>query len=178
MDQDTPSSCPTSSCPTSSCPTSSCTAGTPSVAAVTSANSSVPHSADASLGVIPTAPDASVTVPVTPLDDRIEIEQFGKVKLRVARIESAEAVPKSKKLLKLQVDCGPEIGKRQIVSGISQFYTPESLIGKKIIIVANLKPAQLMGVESQGMLLAASSSDGTKLTIVDPGDMEPGSVVR
>lgn len=121
---------------------------------------------------------APAPVEAAPLPAPISIEDFMKVKLRVALVEAAEAVPKSKKLLKLQLDVGP-LGKRQILSGISQFYTPESLIGKKIILVSNLQPAKLMGIESNGMLLAASSEDGTKLTIVDPGqDMPVGSEVR
>ena len=115
---------------------------------------------------------------MSPASDQIDIEQFMKVKLRVARIESAEAVPKSKKLLKLQVDLGP-LGKRQVLSGISQHYTPESLLGKRVIIVANLKPATMMGLESQGMLLAGSSADGTTLRIVEPSpDLPEGAEVR
>jgi methionyl-tRNA synthetase len=100
-----------------------------------------------------------------------------KVKLRVARIESAEAVPKSNKMLRLQLDLGP-LGKRQILSGIAKFYTPEALIGKHIVVVANLKPAKLMGLESAGMLLAASSDDGSALCVLEPTDIPPGSVVR
>ncbi len=108
----------------------------------------------------------------------IEINDFMKVALRVARITAAEAVPKSKKLLRLQLDLGP-LGTRQIVSGIALHYTPETLVGKKIIVVANLKPAQLMGVESNGMLLAASSDDGSMLAIVEPHDSIPlGATVR
>jgi methionyl-tRNA synthetase len=85
----------------------------------------------------------------------IGIEDFMKVELRVAKITACERVPKAKKLLKLQVDLGYE--QRQIVSGIAKFYEPEAIIGKKVIVVANLKPATLCGIESQGMLLAASS---------------------
>lgn len=126
----------------------------------------------------PPAAAAAIPAPAAVVDDSIDIEHFMKVKLRVARIEAAEPVPKSNKLLKLQLDLGP-LGKRQILSGIAKFYTPETLIGKKIIVVANLKPAKLMGIESQGMLLAASSDDGSSLIIVDPGQSMPeGSVVR
>lgn len=111
--------------------------------------------------------------------DLISIDEFARVKLRVARIVQAEAVPKSKKLIKLQVELGPELGQRQILAGIAQFYSPEALIGKKIVVVANLQPAQLMGLESQGMLLAASSADSARLKLVDPGEeMEPGDIVR
>jgi len=112
------------------------------------------------------------------IDDKIDIEQFLKVELRVARIDSVEAVPKSKKLLKLQLDVG-QFGKRQILSGIAQFYTPEALIGRHIVIVANLKPANLMGQQSEGMLLAASTTELSQLVILDPGQtMPPGSLVR
>ena len=85
----------------------------------------------------------------------IGFEDFMKVELRVAKIIACEKVPKAKKLLKLQVDLGYE--QRQIVSGIAKFYEPDSLIGKKIIVVANLAPAKLCGIESEGMLLAAST---------------------
>ena len=112
-------------------------------------------------------------------DPKITVDYFSKVKLRVAQIEQAEPVPKSKKLIKLQVDVGPEIGKKQILAGISQFYAPETLIGRKIVIIANLEPAKLMGLESQGMLLASSSADMSSLILLDPGqDMPVGSEVR
>jgi methionyl-tRNA synthetase len=130
----------------------------------------------------PTPPPATplpTTAPVAEAaESLINIDYFLKVKLRVARIEAAEAVPKSNKLLKLQLDLGP-LGKRCILAGIAKFYSPENLIGRKIVVVANLEPAKLMGHESQGMLLAASSEDGTSLVIVDPGQNLPeGSVVR
>lgn len=89
-----------------------------------------------------------------PLKEQIGIEDFFKLDLRVAKVTKAEKLPKSKKLLLLEVDLGFET--RQIVSGISQHYAPEEMVGKKVIVVANLKPAKLMGVESQGMLLAGS----------------------
>lgn len=111
-------------------------------------------------------------------EELIDIDHFMKVKLRVARVEAAEAVPKSSKLLKLQLDLGP-LGKRQILAGVAKFYTPEQMLGRKIIVVANLQPAKLMGLESQGMLLAASSEDGSQLVLADPGqNMPEGSVVR
>ncbi len=87
------------------------------------------------------------------IEDQISIEDFMKVQLKVAKVLAAERVPKSNKLLKLQVDIGTE--QRQIVAGIGKKYDPEQLIGQTIVIVANLKPAKLMGVESQGMVLAA-----------------------
>lgn len=90
-----------------------------------------------------------------PLKPQITYDDFAKVDLRTAKIVAAEAVPKSKKLLKLQIDLGFE--KRQIVAGIAEKVTPEQLIGKTIIVVANLAPAKLMGVESNGMLLATAA---------------------
>ncbi len=105
-----------------------------------------------------------------PLKPLIDFDDFQKIDLRVATIASAEPVPKSKKLLKLKVDLGFE--ERTVISGISQYYTPEQLVGKKIVLVANLKPAVLMGIESQGMVLAASNDEATEvLSIVqiDPG---------
>ena len=102
---------------------------------------------------------------------QITIEEFQKIQLKTARVLSAERVPKSEKLLKLQVSIGSE--QRQIVAGIGKKYEPESLVGKTIIVVANLKPAKLMGIESQGMVLAAGDSEvrglATILEEVDPG---------
>ena len=88
---------------------------------------------------------------------RIEIDDFGKVELRVAQVLVAERIPKADKLLRLEVDLGYE--KRQILAGIAQFYEPEKLIGRKIVIVANLAPRKMRGLESNGMLLAASLPD-------------------
>ena len=95
----------------------------------------------------------------------IGIESFGAVELRVAEILSAEPVPKAKKLLKLQVDLGYE--KRQVVSGIAKFYTPDQLVGKKVCLVTNLKPAKLCGVDSFGMILASGEED-VKVVFLDP----------
>lgn len=95
---------------------------------------------------------------------QIGIDDFMKVELRVAKVIACETVPKAKKLLKLQLDLGYE--KRQVVSGIAKFYTPDDLIGKKIIVVANLAPATLCGVESQGMILA-SGEDDVKVVFLD-----------
>ena len=89
-----------------------------------------------------------------------------KVELRTAQVVACEPVPKAKKLLKLQIDLGYE--KRQVVSGIAKFYKPEDLIGKKLIVVANLAPATLCGVESQGMLLASGETE-VRVVFLDPG---------
>lgn len=94
-----------------------------------------------------------------PLAEQISIEDVAKVELRVAKVVACEKVKKAKKLLCLQLDDG--MGGRQIVSGIAQWYAPEDLVGKKVIIFANLKPAKLCGVESNGMLCAADLPDGT-----------------
>ncbi len=98
-------------------------------------------------------------------EPEIGIEAFGAVELRVAEIVECEPVPKAKKLLKLQVDLGYE--RRQVVSGIAKFYQPSELIGKKVVLVCNLKPAKLCGVESFGMLLA-SGEDEVKVVFLDP----------
>jgi methionyl-tRNA synthetase len=110
-----------------------------------------------------------------PESERIDIADLARVELRVARIESAERIPKSKKLVRLQVDLGSE--KRQIVAGIAEAYEAEALPGKRIVVVANLKPAKLMGVESNGMLLAASI-DGRPVLLTPEGEVPPGTIVR
>jgi len=105
----------------------------------------------------------------------IGFDEFKQVDLRIARIVKAEKIPKANKLLKLQLDIGEE-QKRQIVAGISKLYEPEELEGKTIVVVANLKPAKLMGIKSNGMLLAAKDEKNMRLLTVD-GDIEPGSKI-
>ena len=95
----------------------------------------------------------------------IGIEDFAKVELKTAKVVACEPVKKSDKLLCLQVEIGEE--KRQIVSGIAEYYKPEELVGKTVVVVANLKPAKLRGVESQGMILAADAPEGVKVVFVD-----------
>ncbi|HKT36640.1 MAG TPA: methionine--tRNA ligase [Nitrospira sp.] len=126
--------------------------------------------------VTPIAPTAGqATAPQTTTLPQITIEDFMKIQLKTAKVLSAERVPKSEKLLKLQVSLGTE--QRQIVAGIGKRYEPESLVGKTIVIVANLKPAKLMGIESQGMVLAAGDSEVRGLaTFVE--DVEPGTKVK
>ena len=102
--------------------------------------------------------------PAIDLKPEIDYEEFSKADLRVAKILAAEAVPKSNKLIKLKVDIGEE---RTIVAGIGKDYKPEELIGKKIVVVANLKPAKLMGVESYGMLLATDTDQGLTVLAFD-----------
>ena len=117
--------------------------------------------------------EAKKAEPVAEDDNMIKIDDFAKVDLRVAEIIAAEPVPKTEKLLKLQVSLGDE--ERTVVSGIAKFYKPEELIGKHVILVANLKPAKLRGVMSHGMLLAASKGD--ELQIVETS-MPVGSKVK
>ncbi|HEV8539214.1 MAG TPA: methionine--tRNA ligase [Bacteroidota bacterium] len=106
----------------------------------------------------------------------ISIDGFRQIDLRVAKVLRAERVPKSEKLLKIQVSLGGE--ERQVIAGIAQHYKPEDLIGKKIVVVANLPPAKLMGQESQAMLLAASDSDGKLAILTVAGEIDEGSIVK
>ena len=106
-------------------------------------------------------------------EGEISIDDFAKIQLRVAKVLAAEAVPKADKLLKLRIDLGDE--QRELVSGIAKQYKPEELIGKHVIVVANLKAAKIRGVVSHGMVLAASDANSLKLVTVD---MPVGSVVR
>jgi len=122
--------------------------------------------------------DARVTQDQQPAPsptDQITIDEFRKVSLRVGLVIAAERVPKSTRLLRLQVDIGTE--RRQVVAGIGSKYAPEDLVGKRVVVVANLKPAKLMGVESQGMVLAVGEDEVTTLlTTMD--DVPPGSKIK
>lgn len=111
-----------------------------------------------------------------PVADEISIEDFAKVDLRVAKVTACEKVKKSKKLLCLQLDDG--FGGRQVVSGIAAWYKPEDLIGKKVVIVANLKPVKLCGVESNGMICAADAPDGSASVIFPDQDLPCGAKLR
>ncbi|MBI5055825.1 MAG: methionine--tRNA ligase [Nitrospirae bacterium] len=108
-------------------------------------------------------------------DNLISIEDFAKVQLKIGKVLQAERVPKSSKLIKLQVDTGEP---RQVVAGIGQAYAPEDLIGKSIAVVTNLKPAKLMGVESQGMLLAATDSDGVLSILIPEKNVKEGAKIK
>ena len=120
-------------------------------------------------------PASAQAQPQAAASEQISIEDFKKVTLRIGKVLAAERVPKSTKLLKLQVDIGTE--QRQIVAGIGTKYAPEDMIGKRVIIVANLKPAKLMGVESQGMVLAAGDDDvSALLTTVE--EIPPGARIK
>lgn len=134
-------------------------------------------------GVLTAAPESTPTT--TPSSAPVEVEEsqapeisiddFAKVELRVAQVISAEPVKKADKLLKLQLDLGTE--QRQVVSGIAKFYTPEELVGRKVICVTNLKPVKLRGEESKGMILAASHGDQLTLATVPEG-MPNGAIVK
>jgi methionyl-tRNA synthetase len=117
-----------------------------------------------------TAPPKPETEPASLID----IEHFSKVQLRVAKVISAERVPKADKLLRLQIDLGGS--SRQIIAGIAQHYTPESLGGRLIVVVSNLKPAKLRGETSEGMLLAATA-DGKLVLLTVDADIAPGAVI-
>ena len=114
---------------------------------------------------------------IVPIKEEITIDDFEKIDLRVAKVLECEPVKGAKKLLKLKVSIGGE--ERQVVSGIAKYYKPEDLIGKKVILVANLKPVKLRGELSQGMILAAATEDDSELFLstID-GDIEEGNTVR
>ena len=109
------------------------------------------------------------------LAPEITIDDFAKIEIRVAKVVSCEKVKKSDKLLCLQLDDG--MGGRQVVSGIAQYYKPEELVGRKIQLIANLKPVKLRGVESFGMICAADSPEGVKVIFVDDS-IPVGSKIR
>ncbi len=118
---------------------------------------------------VPAKPEKAKKAPVKA--ELISIDDFAKVELRTAKVLEAEKVPDAAKLLKLQLEIGSE--KRQIVAGIAETYTPESIVGKTIVMVANLQPAVIRGVESNGMLLAAKDGKNLKLVVID-GEMASG----
>lgn len=120
---------------------------------------------------------ASQKPTMEPLKEEIAIEDFEKIDMRVVKVLECEPMKKSKKLLKLKVDLGGEI--RQVVSGIAMHYKPEELVGKYVVLVANLKSVTLRGELSQGMIIAAATEDDSKLFAVSvPGELPTGSVVR
>ena len=122
------------------------------------------HTQSPASGAFATSAAASAT-PDTP---QIAIDDFVKVDLRVAQIVVAERIPKADKLLRLEVDLGYE--KRQILSGIAEWYTPEELIGRRIVVIANLAPRKMRGLESHGMLLAASNDENGKPVLATFGE--------
>jgi methionyl-tRNA synthetase len=124
----------------------------------------------------PTPPPVETTqAAAPPAGDKIDISEFARVELRSAKVTAAERVQGSKKLVKLQVDLGSE--SRQVVAGIAEAYAPEALVGKTVIVVANLKPAKLMGQESNGMVLAGSL-DGRPVLCTFDAEIPPGTKVK
>ena len=123
------------------------------------------------------AEDASGSQAAETESPRISIDEFAKIELRVGRVVAAEAVPKSRKLLRLEVEDGA--GVRQIVAGLLKSHPPETLVGRRVVFIANLKPAKLAGLESNGMVLAAAAADGTPvlLTVDEPDQVPPGSEI-
>ncbi len=134
--------------------------------------------APATTGVSGAAPDGASAVPASqwPLESRITIDDFMKIDLRIAKVLTAERVPKSTKLMKLTIDLGSE--QRTLVAGIAEAYEPDALVGRHVAIVANLKPAKLMGIESNGMVLAASPDGGKPLLVSFEQPPAPGTRVR
>lgn len=130
----------------------------------------------AELEAIQAAQKKEVKREIQPIKEEITIEDFEKLDLRVVKVLACEPIKGAKKLLKLKVDLGGE--ERQVVSGIAKYYKPEELVGKYVMLVANLKPVKLRGELSQGMILAASTDDDSLLTLVNPGELPTGSVVR
>jgi methionyl-tRNA synthetase len=136
--------------------------------------SAPPVAAAAPPGVAPAASPASVPAPA--VKEPVTIGDFQKLDLRVAKVVECDRVPKSEKLLRLQVEIGGE--RRQVVAGIAQHYAPEELIGKLVVVVYNLVPAKLMGQESKGMVLAASDPSGKLVVVTPSAEIATGGVVK
>jgi len=141
--------------------------------AAPAAGTAAPVSSPSSPSVGPS--DAGTPSPAS-VDGRISIDDFMKVELRVAKVLAAERVPKSKKLLKLSVDVGTE--QRTVLAGIAESYEPEALVGRTIAVVFNLRPAKLMGIESNGMVLAASPDGGKAVLVSFDEPLAPGTRIR
>jgi methionyl-tRNA synthetase len=144
--------------------------------AITTERPGTPHHTEAQASGIFTA-----AAPAGPTDasPQITIDDFAKVELRVAKVLVAERIPKADKLLRLEVDLGYET--RQILSGIAEWYTPEDLLGRRIVVITNLAPRKMRGLESHGMLLAASAPEGGKpalATFLDTDDLPLGARLR
>jgi methionyl-tRNA synthetase len=141
---------------------------------VTESVNPVPQPAAAGAQAVPAVP--SIPASSWPIESRISIDDFMKIDLRVAQVLTAERVPNSRKLVKLSIDLGSE--QRTIVAGIAEAYEAEALVGRHVVIVANLKPAKLMGVESNGMVLAASPEGGKPMLVAFDQPPAPGTRVR
>ena len=119
-------------------------------------------------------PDQPAT-PVPEADPRISIDDFAKVQMRVGQVLEAEKIPGSKRLLRIKVDLGSEV--RQVVAGIAESYEAASIVNRKVVVVANLKPAKLMGVESNGMIVAASL-EGKAVLATFAEDVPNGTLLK
>jgi methionyl-tRNA synthetase len=118
----------------------------------------------------------AASVIVVPVKDPVSFDDFTKIDIRTATILEAEKVPKTTKLLKLKIDTGTDV--RTIVSGIAEYYDPDTIIGRQISIIANLEPRKIKGIESKGMILMAEDTDG-KLVMVSPvGKVDNGSMIK
>lgn len=124
----------------------------------------------------PSPAPAAATTAAAPADGKISMDDFMKVELRTAKVLAAEKVPNSRKLVKLSVDVGTE--QRTLVAGIAEAYEAEALVGRTVVIVFNLKPAKLMGIESNGMVLAASPEGGKPTLVGFDQEISPGTRVR
>ena len=111
------------------------------------------------------------------MKESISYELFTQLDIRVAKVTKAEVLEESDKLIRLEVDLGEELGQKQILAGLKNSHTSEDLIGRHIIVLANLEPRKMMGMESQGMLLAADSESGPIL-LVPEGDAEAGASIK
>ena len=137
-------------------------------------NEPKPETAPASPAPAPAPAAPAAAAPAQ--DARISIDEFLKIDLRVAKVIAAERVPNSKRLVKLQIDLGTE--QRTVVAGIAEAYEADALVGRHVAIVANLKPAKLMGIESNGMVLAASPDGGKPMLVSFDAPPAPGTRVR
>jgi methionyl-tRNA synthetase len=162
-------------------------AADPSAPTAEALNAVNPASAPATENVQRTTDNASVpaaapgTSNLVPSTSTITIDDFAKVDLRVAEIVVAERIPKADKLLRLEVDLGPNFDppRRQILAGIAEHYAPEALIGRKVVIVANLAPRKMRGLESNGMIVAASvGPDGAPVLVGFAEDVELGARLK
>lgn len=122
------------------------------------------------------APSGAPSLDVPEIRETVDADTFFKVDLRVGKILEAERVPKSDKLIKMKVDIGLE--QRTIVGGIGKAYEPAELLERSVVVVANLAPRKLMGIESHGMLLAASDAGSKPYLIAPPADAKPGFIVK
>jgi methionyl-tRNA synthetase len=149
----------------------------PAEAPVTTKEMGVSENVNEPVTIAPSGPPAAAAAPAAaPGTARISMDQFLAVDLRAALVVAAEKVPNSRKLIKLEVDLGTE--RRTLVAGLAEAYTAESLVGRTVAVVANLQPAKLMGIESNGMVLAASPEGGRPVLVSFDPPPPPGTRIR